>query len=97
MRTRTLDTQHYTRESITMNSPTTLHAVAAEVRPGDYLPPQPALHGTPHQGSGYQVGPEDKDVTTSPVLSGKVLLFNRATPMLALPETTPVTVHRPAA
>lgn len=76
---------------------TTLHAVAAEVLPGDYLPPQPALHGTPHRDTGYQVGAEDRDVTSSPVMSGKVMLFNRHTPMLALPETTPVTVHRPAA
>lgn len=67
------------------------------IQPGDFLPPQPALHGTEHQATGYQVGTLPRDVTESPVLSGQVLLFAREAKMLALPEDTPVTVHRAAA
>jgi hypothetical protein len=74
-----------------------LHTTADAIQPGDYLPPQAALHGTPHQHTGYRVGPDAQDVLSSPATSGQILLFNRATPALFLPETTPVLVHRPAA
>lgn len=68
---------------------------ASDVRPGDYLPPQSALHGTEHQANGFQVGPDTRDVTSSPVLSGRIMLFSRTARMLPLSETTPVTMHRP--
>lgn len=76
---------------------TTVTGPASTIKPGDYLPPQPALHGTEHQDTGYQVGPDSRDITSSPVMSGRIMLFSRTARMLPLPETTPVTMHRLAA
>jgi hypothetical protein len=71
---------------------------APEVRPGDYLPPQAALHGTRWQETGFQVGPGGRDVRTDlPVASGTVLLFDRAGALRPIDRGNAVTVRRVAA
>lgn len=52
-----------------------LRIVARDIRPGDHLPPQRALHGTRYQQDGFTVGPDDRDVTDLAVLPGRMLLF----------------------
>lgn len=68
---------------------------AHQLRPGDHLPPQAALHGSRWQRVGFTVGPRQEDVRTDlPVLSGRVLLFGADGSMLALPRSAVVAVRR---
>ena len=67
---------------------------ASQIRPGDYLPPQRALHGTRFQRAGFAVGSAPRDVTELAVLSGRVLLFGPSGTLDSLPVTAEVTVCR---
>lgn len=68
---------------------------AYEIRPGDYLPPQRALHGTRWRASGFSVGERAEDVKVDlPVLSGKVLLFGAPGLLDSIPRRAVVTVRR---
>ncbi len=73
----------------------TVDIPAHDVRPGDYLPPQRALHGTPWRERGFLVGGRPEDVRGNlPVLSGKVLLFGTAGLLDSISRHAVVTVHR---
>ena len=67
---------------------------ASRIAPGDFLPPQRALHGSRFQRDGFVVGPAPRDVTELAVLSGRVLLFGPSGTLDSLPVTTEVTVCR---
>ena len=55
---------------------TAVQVTAKAILPGDYLPPQPLLHGTAWQESGFRTGGRPDAVRVNlPVLSGRVLLF----------------------
>ena len=68
---------------------------AREIRPGDYLPPQRALHGTRFRDAGFAVGGSDRDVTELAVLSGRVLVFGPQGTLDSLSVDTDVAVLRP--
>lgn len=68
---------------------------ATQIQPGDHLPPQPVLHGTRFQHSGFTVGPQDEDVRSDlPVMSGEVLLFDPAGVLRTIPRDSVVAVER---
>ena len=71
-----------------------LSVPATQVCPGDYLPPQRALHGTRFERDGFVVGSAPRDVTELAVLSGRVLLFGPSGTLDSLPVTAEVTVCR---
>ena len=69
--------------------------VAREIRPGDHLPPQPALHGTRYEQKGFTVGTADRDVLAGiAVLPGRVLLFGPSGSLDSVAANTHVTVRR---
>jgi hypothetical protein len=69
--------------------------VALAIRPGDHLPPQPALHGTPYQQDGFTVGTDDRDVLAGiAVLPGRMLLFGPRGTLDSVAATAKVTVRR---
>lgn len=83
--------------SATRRATEVLHCrlAAARIEPGDRLPPQPALHGTPWQTSGFTVGSDARDVLVdSPVLSGRVLLFGATGVLDSIRRTAVVEVER---
>lgn len=68
---------------------------AREIRPGDHLPPQPALHGTRYQHDGFTVGHEERDVLAGmAVLPGRILLFGPSGTLDSVAANTKVTVRR---
>ena len=67
---------------------------ATQICPGDYLPPQRALHGSRFQRDGFVVGSAPRDVTELAVLSGRVLLFGPSGTLDSLPVTAEVRVCR---
>lgn len=71
-----------------------LHVRAREIRPGDYLPPQRALHGTRFRDDGFVVGDGDRDVTELAVLSGRMLVFGPHGTLDSLGVDTCVDVRR---
>ena len=75
---------------------TELRVTAREIRPGDFLPPQRALHGTRYREAGFVVGTEDRDVAELAVLSGRMLVFGPAGTLDSLAVDTDVAVRRPA-
>lgn len=72
-----------------------LHVLARDLRPGDFLPPQRALHGSRFQDSGFPVGDAARDVVDVAVLSGRMLLSGPEGTLDSLPVGTEVTVRRP--
>jgi hypothetical protein len=73
-----------------------LRIAAEDIRPGDYLPPQPALHGSRFRDTGFQVGRSDRDVVRSlPVLSGRLLLYGPDGSLDAVRTDAEVAVRRP--
>ena len=76
--------------------PTELRVIAREIRPGDFLPPQRALHGTRYREAGFVVGSQDRDVAELAVLSGRMLVFGPAGTLDSLAVDTDVAVRRPA-
>lgn len=73
----------------------TLQVPARRIQPSDRLPPQPALHGTPWQESGFDVGGSEDDVLLSqPVVSGNVLLFGPDGVLSSVAGESVVTVER---
>ncbi len=72
-----------------------LHVPAREIRPGDFLPPQRALHGTRFRDQGFVVGDSDRDVTEPAVLSGRMLVFGPAGTLDSLTVDAHVEVRRP--
>jgi hypothetical protein len=72
-----------------------LHVSAREIRPGDYLPPQRALHGTRFREIGFAVGGSDRDVAELAVLSGRMLVFGPLGTLDSLAVDTDVAVLRP--
>jgi hypothetical protein len=72
-----------------------LHVRAREIRPGDYLPPQRALHGTPFRDEGFVVGSGARDVTQPAVLSGRMLVFGPEGTLDSLLVDADVAVVRP--
>lgn len=75
---------------------TELFVTAREIRPGDFLPPQRALHGTRYREAGFVVGTRDRDVAELAVLSGRMLVFGPAGTLDSLAVDTDVAVHRAA-
>jgi hypothetical protein len=75
---------------------TELRVPAREIRPGDFLPPQRALHGTRYREAGFVVGTQDRDVAELAVLSGRMLVFGPAGTLDSLAVDTDVAVRRPA-
>ena len=71
-----------------------LRVAARDLRPGDYLPPQRALHGTRFRDDGFVVGDSDRDVTHLAVLSGRMLVFGPRGTLDSLGVDTDVDVHR---
>ncbi len=71
-----------------------LSVPATQICPGDYLPPQRALHGTRFQRDGFAVGSAPRDVTELAVLSGRLLLFGPSGTLDSLAVTAEVTVCR---
>ena len=71
-----------------------LRVTARDIRPGDYLPPQRALHGTRFRDDGFVVGDGDRDVTQLAVLSGRMLVFGPHGTLDSLGVDTDVDVHR---
>jgi hypothetical protein len=70
---------------------------ARQLRPGDFLPPQRALHGTPFRSEGFTVGAEPSDVVAATAaLSGRMLLFGPAGVLRSLTLDATVTVRRAA-
>lgn len=67
---------------------------ARDLRPGDFLPPQRALHGSRFQDTGFAVGRGERDVVEVAVLSGRMLLFGPRGTLDSLPVDAVVTVHR---
>ena len=72
-----------------------LHVRAREIRPGDYLPPQRALHGTRFRDAGFVVGTSTRDVTQPAVLSGRMLVFGPEGTLDSLLVDADVAVLRP--
>lgn len=72
-----------------------LHVRAREIRPGDFLPPQRALHGTRYRDLGFAVGGSDRDVAELAVLSGRMLVFGPLGTLDSLAVDTDVAVLRP--
>ena len=70
---------------------------ARDLRPGDFLPPQRALHGTPYRDDGFVVGSSERDVTQPAVLSGRMLVFGPHGALASLAVDTDVEVRRPLA
>ncbi len=68
--------------------------VARDLLPGDYLPPQPALHGTRFRRDGFVVGGSDRDILEPAVLSGRMLVFGPGGTLDSLGVDMPVTVQR---
>lgn len=85
-----------TRQSCSGFSPAgQRHVAARDIRPGDHLPPQPALHGTRYQQDGFTVGADDRDVVAgTPALPGRMLLFGPAGTLDSVTPDTHVTVRR---
>ena len=75
---------------------TELLVTAREIRAGDFLPPQRALHGTRYREAGFVVGTQDRDVAELAVLSGRMLVFGPAGSLDSLAVDTDVAVRRPA-
>lgn len=73
-----------------------LRIVARDIRPGDHLPPQRALHGTRYQKDGFTVGHDDRDVTDLAVLPGRILLFGPAGTLDSVALDAEVRVQRQA-
>ena len=72
-----------------------LHIVARHIKPGDYLPPQPALDGTGHQDAGFTVGDEGRDVLPGlAVTLGRMLLFGPAGALDSVGHDVEVAVRR---
>jgi hypothetical protein len=71
-----------------------LRVAARDIRPGDYLPPQRALHGTRFRDEGFVVGDRQSDVTDLAVLSGRMLVFGPRGTLDSLTVDTEVDVHR---
>lgn len=68
---------------------------ADEIRPCDYLPPQPELDATAWQDSGFRVGPRKRDVCRdAPRAPGRVLLFGPNGVLDSLSSQTEVLVVR---
>lgn len=69
---------------------------AEELRPGDYLPPQPCLDPTAWQSSGFRVGPSDRDICLNPaLLPDRVLLFGPLGVLESLSNGDVVDIVRP--
>ena len=73
---------------------TELLVTAREIRPGDFLPPQRALHGTRFRAAGFLVGSQDRDVAELAVLSGRMLVFGPDGTLDSLAVDTDVAVRR---
>jgi hypothetical protein len=72
-----------------------MHIAARHIRPGDYLPPQPVLRGTPHEHDGYAVGEEARDVLPGlAVTPGQMLLYGPAGALDSVAHDAQVTVRR---
>lgn len=67
---------------------------AAQIRPGDYLPPQRCLRSTQWSRSGFQVGLSTSDVCAGPDLFQRVLLFGPLGILDVLPHDAVVKVIR---
>lgn len=67
---------------------------AGDIRPGDHLPPQAALHGTLFQATGFTVGSYLRDVVDAAVLPGRLLLFGPQGSLDSLLVDSSVTVQR---
>ncbi len=72
-----------------------LRVAAREIRPGDFLPPQPALHGTRFRDLGFAVGGSERDVAELAVLSGRMLVFGPHGTLDSLAVDSDVAVLRP--
>jgi hypothetical protein len=73
-----------------------LLVAARHIEPGDFLPPQRALHGTRFRDSGFLVGDSARDVVTGlPVLHGRVLLYGPEGSLDSVRADAEVAVHRP--
>jgi hypothetical protein len=75
---------------------TELRVPARDLRPGDFLPPQLALHGTSFREVGFVVGSQERDVAELAVLSGRMLVFGPDGTLDSLAVDTEVVVRRPA-
>lgn len=71
-----------------------LRLPARDLRPGDVLPPQQALHGSRFQHTGFVIGPAARDVVEVAVLSGRMLLFGPWGTLDSLPVDAEVTARR---
>ena len=70
---------------------------ARHLRPGDFLPPQRALHGTPFRSDGFTVGADPSDVVAgTAALPGRMLLFGPTGVLRSLTPDATVTVRRAA-
>jgi hypothetical protein len=85
-------------EGSAVAAPAELHIAARDIAPGDYLPPQRALHGTRYQDDGFPVGDTERDVLTGlAVLPGRMLLYGPAGSLDSVAPDARVTVRRAAA
>jgi hypothetical protein len=73
---------------------TEMHVTARQIRPSDHLPPQRALHATRYQREGFTVGPQESDVSTFAVLSGRMVLQGPQGRLTSVPADAVVLVHR---
>jgi len=72
-----------------------LRIAAREIEPGDYLPPQRALHGTRYQDDGFVVGDTPRDVVEGlAALPGRMLLYGPAGSLQSLAPDAEVAVDR---
>jgi hypothetical protein len=72
-----------------------LHIEARLIQPGDFLPPQRALHGTRYREVGFAVGGEGRDVVSGVAgLAGRMLLYGPAGVLDAVDVDSEVAVRR---
>lgn len=71
-----------------------MHVTARQIRPSDHLPPQRALHATRYQREGFTVGPQESDVASLPVLSGRMVLQGPQGRLTSVPADAVVLVQR---